>query len=113
MLIMPLVLGCLREEHSNGDGGTALRKEEAYGYQLVERLARVPGLEITESTVYPVLARLARDRYVTSRTVPSPSGPPRRYYRLAEAGQQHLAEMVKHWQSIQSSLNHLIEGELP
>jgi hypothetical protein len=38
----------------------ALRDEEAYGYQIVEKLGQIPGLEVTESTVYPVLARLAR-----------------------------------------------------
>ena len=88
----------------------ALREDEAYGYQIVEKLGRVPGLEVTESTVYPVLARLARDRCVTVRTAPSPSGPPRRYYRLSESGQRRLAEMVGHWQSIQNSVTQLIAG---
>lgn len=91
----------------------ALRDEEAYGYQIVEELGRVPGLEVTESTVYPVLARLARDRCVTVRTAPSPSGPPRRYYRLSESGKQRLADMVGHWQAIQNSVNQLIQGALP
>ena len=35
---------------------------EAYGYGIVERLRGLEGLEFTESTVYPVLARLARER---------------------------------------------------
>ncbi len=91
----------------------ALRDEEAYGYQIVERLGRVPGLEVTESTVYPVLARLARDRCVTVRTAPSPSGPPRRYYRLSEAGKQRLSDMVDHWQAIQNSVNKIVQGALP
>ena len=87
-----------------------LRSEEAYGYQIVETLGRIPGLEVTESTVYPVLARLARDRCVTVRTAPSPSGPPRRYYRLSEAGQARLREMIDRWQSIQNSVNQLTQG---
>ena len=88
-----------------------LRNEEAYGYQIVERLGQVAGLEVTESTVYPVLARLARDRLVTTRTVPSPSGPARRYYRLSELGQTRLQEMMIHWQSIQESISQLIQGD--
>ena len=44
-----------------------LRDDEAYGYQIVERLSQVPGLEVTESTVYPVLARLARRVYTIER----------------------------------------------
>jgi PadR family transcriptional regulator PadR len=90
-----------------------LRDEEAYGYQIVERLGEVPGLEVTESTVYPVLARLARDRCVTLRTAPSPTGPPRRYYRLSEAGRRRLEEMSGHWRAIQDSVNHLIQGARP
>ena len=88
----------------------ALRDEEAYGYQIVEKLGRVPGLEVTESTVYPVLARLARDRCLLVRTADSPSGPPRRYYRLSASGRQRLAEMIGHWQSIQNSVNQLVQG---
>jgi PadR family transcriptional regulator PadR len=88
----------------------ALRDEEAYGYQIVERLGGIPGLEVTESTVYPVLARLARDRLVTVRTAASPAGPPRRYYRLSEAGRRRLQEMIGHWQAIQNSVNQLVQG---
>lgn len=88
----------------------ALRDEEAYGYQIVERLSGVPGLEVTESTVYPVLARLARDDLVTIRSAPSPTGPPRRYYRLSEEGQGRLREMIGHWQAIQNSVNELTQG---
>ncbi len=34
------------------------RKGEVYGYQLVQYLTEHEGLELTESTVYPLLARL-------------------------------------------------------
>jgi PadR family transcriptional regulator PadR len=44
----------------------ALCEGEAYGYQILQRLGRVDGLAITESTVYPLLARLARDGMVKS-----------------------------------------------
>lgn len=88
----------------------ALRDEEAYGYQIVEQLGNVAGLELTESTVYPVLARLAQQKCVTVRTAPSPSGPPRRYYRLSETGRKRLAEMISHWKSIHDSITGLIQG---
>src|SRR5437588_3541260 len=81
-----------------------LREGEAYGYQIVERLGRVAGLAITESTVYPLLARLERDGLLRVRTAPSPAGPPRRYYRLTDAGRRRLQEMARHWQQIQGSV---------
>src|SRR6185312_13264770 len=64
----------------------ALRHEELYGYQLLQRLAQMNGMSLTESTLYPILARLADDNFVAVRQVPSTSGPPRRYYRLTAAG---------------------------
>jgi PadR family transcriptional regulator PadR len=89
----------------------AIRDEEAYGYQIVETLGRIPGLEVTESTVYPVLARLARDQCVTIRTAPSPAGPPRRYYRLSKSGRGRLDEMLEHWKSIQTAVSQLTGQE--
>lgn len=89
----------------------ALRGEEAYGYQLVQRLNAVNGLAITESTVYPILARLSHDGLVQVRAAPSPTGPPRRYYRLTPLGQARLREMSNHWDHIQSALNGLLQGD--
>src|SRR5436309_13712131 len=89
-----------------------LREQEAYGYQIVERLGGLAGLAITESTVYPLLARLARDGLLRVRTAPSPTGPPRRYYRLTDAGRRRLQDLAHHWHQIQVSVNGLLEGGL-
>ena len=89
----------------------ALRDREAYGYQLVQRLNAVNGLAITESTVYPILARLSHDGLVKVRAAPSPAGPPRRYYRLTALGQTRLREMIHHWNHTQSALNGLLQGD--
>jgi PadR family transcriptional regulator PadR len=89
----------------------ALRAGEAYGYQIVERLGEIPGLELTESTVYPVLARLAGDGFLAVRSAPSPSGPPRRYYRLTPSGQQRLDAMIQHWNLTVAALARLLEKD--
>jgi PadR family transcriptional regulator, regulatory protein PadR len=88
----------------------ALRHEELYGYQLLQRLASMNGLSLTESTLYPVLGRLADDRLVAVRQVPSPSGPPRRYYRLTPAGEKRLTEMMAYWKQINASVDALANG---
>ncbi|MFN0126939.1 MAG: PadR family transcriptional regulator [Verrucomicrobiales bacterium] len=69
-----------------------LRQGEAYGYQIVERLAACEGFELTESTVYPLLARLASSGYLSVRTEKSPHGPPRRYYQLTPSGRKHFSD---------------------
>ena len=87
----------------------ALRDEEAYGYQLLQKLNALPAFGLTESTVYPLLARLTKDKLVNVRVGPSPHGPPRRYYRLTTAGQRHLNEMKSHWKQLTHSLDELLE----
>jgi PadR family transcriptional regulator PadR len=88
----------------------AIGQGETYGYRIVEELRRLEGLELTESTVYPVLTRLARDGFLATRTEESPSGPTRRYYRLTRDGQGRLRRMAENWRTISKSLSGLIEG---
>lgn len=88
----------------------SIARGESYGYQIVEQLRGLAGLALTESTVYPVLTRLARDGMLAVRSEPSPSGPPRRYYRLTAAGHVHLAQMAGSWRMVSRSLTNLLEG---
>jgi PadR family transcriptional regulator, regulatory protein PadR len=83
---------------------------EAYGYGIVERLQGLSGLQFTESTVYPVLARLAREGFLAIRTEPSPAGPARRYYRLTTEGRRRLATMAEGWRTVADSLSSLLMG---
>ena len=88
----------------------ALRQDEAYGYQLLQRLAENPLLATTESTLYPVLSRLADERLVAVRQAPSPNGPPRRYYRLTAQGQRHLDQLSQYWRQLSSAVDTLLDG---
>lgn len=88
----------------------ALDQGEAYGYQLLQRLAAVKGLAITESTVYPILSRLTEDGLLTVRAALSPAGPPRRYYRLTPAGRARMKEMSQYWGQIELSVAELLKG---
>ena len=89
----------------------ALQQGEAYGYELIQRINRTQGLKMTESTVYPLLARLTRDEYLSTRTEASTSGPPRRYYRLTRAGRRRLNEMSAYWTEFTGGVQLLLHGE--
>lgn len=82
---------------------------ETYGYRIVEELRGRAGLAFTESTVYPVLTRLARERFVAVRSEPSPAGPPRRYYDLTVEGRRRLARMADGWRMVSGSLSDLLK----
>jgi PadR family transcriptional regulator PadR len=89
----------------------ALGDGEAYGYQIVQRLGGAAGLAVSESTVYPILARLTKERLVSVRTADSPAGPPRRYYQLTSHGRDRLAEMGGHWSNVCESIDVLLKGD--
>jgi PadR family transcriptional regulator PadR len=84
------------------------RLGEAYGYQLVQFLTEHDGLTLTESTVYPLLARLAREGHLSVTSTPSPSGPPRRYYRITATGRRSLAAMSQHWTAVVASIQEIV-----
>ena len=88
----------------------ALASGESYGYQLVARLKELEELEITESTIYPILNRLRSDGYVKVREAPSADGPARRYFSLTTIGKYRVRDMDEYWESICHSLSHLRQG---
>jgi PadR family transcriptional regulator PadR len=90
---------------------SALREGEAYGYQILQRLATADCLAFGESSVYPILARLTEEGFVKVRTAPSPAGPPRRYYRLTSLGHSRLREMRSYWGEVQTAVDKLYESE--
>src|SRR4051794_25974626 len=85
-----------------------IARGETYGYKIVEELHRIDGLAFTESTVYPVLTRLARDRSLAIRAEASPAGPTRRYYRLTNEGERRFRQMADSWSMVSRSLSALL-----
>lgn len=74
-----------------------LKIGENYGYQIVQQLKEIEELSVSESTVYPILARLKQERYLEVRTMASPGGPPRRCFSLSGKGETYLEEMNTYW----------------
>ena len=74
----------------------ALAERERYGYELVKTLVDIPGLGITEGTLYPLLSRLRLQGLVQTRLVESPEGPARKYYVLSEEGRGLRAQMLEY-----------------
>lgn len=85
-----------------------IARGETYGYRIVEQLQGLAGLQFTESTVYPVLTRLAREGALAVRSEPSPAGPLRRYYRLTASGQDRFRQMAESWKTVATSLAGLL-----
>jgi PadR family transcriptional regulator PadR len=86
-----------------------LEREERYGFDLVRELGATDGLVIGEGTVYPLLSRLRRDGVVETTWRESPSGPPRRYYRLTSAGRRALKGFRDEWSRFRDTVDGILE----
>jgi PadR family transcriptional regulator, regulatory protein PadR len=82
-----------------------LRDEERYGCDLVRAL---DGMATSEGTIYPLLSRLRRDGLVSTTWEESPSGPPRRYYRLTSEGDKALEEFAEEWQRFRDAVDRFV-----
>jgi PadR family transcriptional regulator PadR len=71
----------------------SMADKERYGFELVKTLADVPGLGLTEGTLYPLLSRLRVQGLVTTRLEESSAGPARKYYTLTSEGRRVLKQM--------------------
>jgi len=86
--------------------------EDLYGYEIAKRLQKANEGEalFKEGTIYPVLRALAAQGLLTSRVVPSYSGPPRRYYRITPLGRRVLDEWSYAWSATRDFVNTVLEG---
>lgn len=85
-----------------------LQNEEGYGYEIIERLRSQAELDVSESTIYPILARLSKEQLLDVRLSRSSQGPPRRYFRLNADGKRRLTQMTKQWMELQSCVSKLL-----
>jgi PadR family transcriptional regulator PadR len=86
-----------------------LRDDERYGFEIVRALSEADGLVTTEGTLYPLLGRLRKEGVVETTWRESPSGPPRRYYRLTPAGRAQLSAFMDEWVRFRDSVDVLLE----
>ncbi len=86
----------------------AVKEQEGYGYEIIQRVKAQSGIELTESTVYPMLTRLANQGLLVTRQEPSPQGPSRRYFRLTSDGKRKYEDMLVHWKSFTESVSQMI-----
>ena len=72
----------------------AIKSEESYGYRIIKDVA--PFVEISESTLYPILRRLEAGELLTVRSAEH-NGRLRKYYKITDAGRARLVEFTNEW----------------
>ena len=83
-----------------------LSQHDSYAYEIASRLAE--GIDMGEGTIYPLMRRMQADGLVDTYLVESSSGPPRKYYRLTEAGKTSFAGQKLAWGSFSTAVNAIL-----
>ena len=83
-----------------------LSKADSYAYEIASRLAEAVGMG--EGTVYPLMRRMQNDGLVTTYLIESPSGPPRKYYKLTKSGALALKSQIADWKAFEGSVRKIL-----
>lgn len=85
-----------------------LRKDDAYGYKLTQEVKQI--MDVSESTLYPVLRRLTKDGYLKTYDQQH-EGRNRRYYTLTDLGQEQYYLYLEAWSEFSKRINSIMKGE--
>ena len=77
----------------------AIKNEDSYGYRIIKDLS--PYVEISESTLYPILRRLEAGELLTVRSAEH-NGRLRKYYHITPLGIERINEFKNEWSEITS-----------
>ncbi len=86
---------------------SAIQKEESYGYKIISDLA--PYIEISESTLYPILRRLESNGAVTTRTEEY-NGRLRKYFRITAIGRKKIKEFIEAMKQFEKISDFILRG---
>ena len=89
-----------------------LRREDMYGYQLVQETERVSGGRIVtqEGSLYPVLYKLVDQGLISDKRVQVGRRMTRVYYHLEPAGEQRLAELIREYEEVTQGVFQIVKG---
>lgn len=73
-----------------------ISRGEVYASDMIDELTRAKMI-VVEGTLYPLLTRLKNAGLVEYKWVESNAGPPRKYYKLTEAGEEFLKGLTDTW----------------
>lgn len=90
-----------------------LAERPSYPYELVRTITEASGGDypIKQTTLYSAVKRLESAGMITAHAERSPTGKPRTYYRLTDAGRElHLAKLAE-WRQTRSIVDRFTRGD--
>lgn len=86
-----------------------LSRGESYGYQIIKDVSAC--VQISESTLYPILRRLEKEAYLETHSV-AHNGRLRKYYRITAAGKQAIRDFLRDWGQVMNIYYFIKEADL-
>ena len=87
---------------------TAIKDQPSYGYQIIKDIK--PFVEISESTLYPILRRLESAELLTVQSAEH-NGRLRKYYHITERGISRIRAFREEWKEIVSIYQFVTRGD--
>ena len=84
-----------------------INRGETYGYQIIKDISCC--LEISESTLYPILRRLEAAGCLASHSI-AHEGRLRKMYRITPQGKNQLRIYMKEWEELKQVYRYIEEG---
>ncbi len=86
----------------------AIKNEDSYGYQIIKDIK--PYVELSESTLYPILRRLEAAELLTVRSTEH-NGRLRKYYHITPLGLRRIEDFKEDWKEIVSIYKYIVREE--
>ncbi len=84
-----------------------VKEKDTYGYEITQGARKA--VEVSESTLYPVLRRLQKDRCLDVYDMEY-QGRNRRYYKITSKGKSQLALYLEEWTIYKSNIDNVFSG---
>ncbi len=88
---------------------SVVSREDTYGYKITQEIR--DAMEMSESTLYPVLRRLMKSEFLTSYDQEY-LGRNRRYYKITDKGVEQLKNYREEWLIYMDKINSLISDQI-
>ena len=84
-----------------------LNRSDSYGYKIVQDLQE--NVNISESTLYPILRRLESSGALSEYSV-AHNGRLRKFYRITETGKKQISDFLDNWTEVEKMYEIIKEG---
>lgn len=86
---------------------SVLNRGDTYGYVLTQNVKEI--IDISESTLYPVLRRLQKEGFLNTYDQPF-QGRNRRYYQITDAGRIRLNFYMNEWEDYRNKIENIFHN---